>query len=428
MKGFGTRRSAGRLGGVALAAVLAASGCGGKGGEDADAAGASRALVSDYALTPFAFGPKCGFVDAKGKLVITPQFEAARPFIREAKVAPVKVGGKWGLVDREGRFSVTPQFQALEPSGDGKSFWVQVANRWGLIDAKGAFLINPRYDSHAGDFDAKGRAIVRVGTKAGVVNRKGELVIPATFDSIVSRGLPDERSAVFADGLALAIQNGKAGFIDEKGAWVINPQFTDARWFDRERLAAVSTGTAQAPRWGFIDRKGAFVIAPQFEMANAFGAAGLAAVKVGDVWGFIDRKGDYRINPQFVAVLPFADGPGGPSAPVAVRGGDGSTRWGVIDPKGNFRIQPQFDSLRAFDRNGRAVAGMGDQLGLIDDKGRFVVNPMYAQMSLMPGTSDYLVARTVGGAGTAAGTIQIGRMRKDGKVVSTVTGVRCPRL
>jgi len=427
MMGSQARWRAGRLGGAALAAVLILGGCGGGGGEAPELAGASQAVVNDFALTPFAYGPKCGFVDAKGKLVITPQFEAARQFVRGADLAPVKVAGKWGLVDREGRFAVTPQFQSLWPSGDGKAFWVQVANRWGLIDAKGQFLINPRYDRREGDFDAKGRAIVQVGRKAGVINRKGELVIPATFDAIVSRGLPDERSAIFANGLALAYQNGKVGFIDEKGAWVINPQFADARWFDQAGLAAVSTGTAQAPRWGFIDRKGAFVIAPQFEAANPFGAGGLAAVRVGDVWGFIDKKGEYRINPQFTDVRPFADGPGGPSASVAVRGGDGVVRWGMIDPKGNFRIQPQFDSLGAFDRNGRAVAGMGDQLGLIDERGRFIVNPMYSQVSLLPGSSDYLVTRTVGGAGAAAGTIEVGRMKKDGKVVSTITGVRCPR-
>jgi hypothetical protein len=411
---------------VAASALLGGCGGGKQEGPGADTAG--PAVRYDYALSPFAFGDRCGFVDAKGKLAIQPQFEAARNFVKQAGLAPVKVGGKWGLVDRDGRLVVAPQFQAIDPSGDGKSFWVQLANRWGLIDARGQFLINPRFQAVRSDFDAKGRAVVQVGGKEGVIDRHGTLVIPASFSRIVvGRLIADGRAVVFTDGLAAASQDGRrGGYIDEKGAWKINPQFTTMGWFGDGGLAAASVGVGPQERYGFIDHKGAWVIQPQFEQVFWFGPGGLAPVKVGNAWGFIDRKGAYRVNPQFSAVMPFHKGAHGLVAPVAVKGADGVDRWGVIDARGEYRVQPQFDGLGAFDRNDRAVARMGDQLGLIDGNGRFLVNPMFAAITLIPGTSDYRVTRAVGAPGARANTVEISRMNRDGKLSGTVTGVACP--
>ena len=53
---------------------------------------------------------------------------------------------------------------------------------------------------------------------------------------------------------------------------------------------------------GFIDLQGNYVINPQFDLVYSF-SEGLAAVQIGDwntgKWGFIDRQGNYVINPQF---------------------------------------------------------------------------------------------------------------------------------
>lgn len=408
------------------AAVL--SGCGGGGEAEPGADGASARVVYDHALTPFAYGDRCGFVDAKGKLAIQPAFDAAQPFLKGSNLAAVRVGQNWGLVGRDGRFAVTPQFQALRPSGDGKSFWVQVAGRWGVIDARGAFRINPRFEQYSSDFDAKGRAVVRVNGKDGVIDRKGEFVIAPAFSRIVVRNLlSGGRSVIFTDGLAVASQDGqRGGYIDEKGAWVINPQFTQSGWFGDVGLAPAATGPEGTPLFGYINRKGEFVIPPQFQQALQFGPGGLAAVKAGNSWGFIDKTGSYRINPQFSSVFPFQEAPGGAVAPAAVRGSDNNERWGLIDLKGAFRVQPQFDLVRAVDPNGRAIVRMGDQFGMIDRNGRFVVNPMYSSLEFVPDSREYRGARSVTGAGAPANTIEFVRINKDGKVLSSVRGVRCP--
>ena len=60
-------------------------------------------------------------------------------------------------------------------------------------------------------------------------------------------------------------------------------------------------------KWGYIDKSGKFVIDPQFDYAEGF-SEGLAAVRSGDEktgkWGFIDRSGKYAITPQWDHATP----------------------------------------------------------------------------------------------------------------------------
>jgi hypothetical protein len=97
-------------------------------------------------------------------------------------------------------------------------------------------------------------------------------------------------------------QNGKWGFIDEKGKIVINPQFDDVSSFS-EGLSGVKIGD----KWGFIDKKGKIVINPQFDKVRGF-SEGLCGVKIVSKYGFIDKTGKYVINPLFDRVGDFSEG------------------------------------------------------------------------------------------------------------------------
>jgi hypothetical protein len=124
---------------------------------------------------------------------------------------------------------------------------------------------------------------VRFNGKYGYINPKGEYVINPQF----------EWADFFSEGLAPVRIDGKHGFIDKKGQIAINPQFEWVDFFS-EGLAPVKIGD----KWGFIDKKGKIVINPLFEWADPF-SEGLASVMIGDKWGFIDKKGKIVINPLF---------------------------------------------------------------------------------------------------------------------------------
>lgn len=100
-----------------------------------------------------------------------------------------------------------------------------------------------------------------------------------------------EKEITYNGPLFPAVKDGKYGFIDVHGQFVIPPSFTSAQEFS-EGLAAVYVGgeshlersTDGSPfisyergKWGYIDRTGAIAIPPQFGSAKPF-SEGLALV------------------------------------------------------------------------------------------------------------------------------------------------------
>ena len=456
------------LAGAAIAVAVAVGAglwtTGGFKGASTGSAAAAEPAVLDLEMLPIAFGEKCGFVDAAGKLVINPQYDGASFFAESTGLAPVSMGGKWGLIDRRGQYVVNPQFDSIAPAGNRPAFRVSVGDRWGMIDRKGAFIINPQFD-WLDNFDAEGRARVMAGEKVGIVDQTGKYVVPPQFDAISAEELPNGVIQHFVSGLAPAALDGKWGYINETGAWAVNPQFgaagmiepttglapvmitqvkevqdtASAAAWDANVAAAQSeaaywgypytaperpdfTQRTETQIWGFVDKTGKLVIQPQFAGAGAFTASGLAPVKVDEQWGFIDAKGAFRINPQFVSARPFARAGEGWLAVVAMKaGGDETWVYGAVDQTGAVKINPQFSELTDFDENGRAVASLGTNTGAIDTAGRYVVNPAYAGLVSLSGTSDYLFMK----AGSSGETEEIGRLDGTGKVLSTVRGAFC---
>lgn len=404
--------------------------------------GAPEAQI-DTALMPVAFGERCGFVDGQGQMVINPQFEAALFFLADSGLAPVEMGGKWGMIDRTGHFVVNPQFDGLYAIPGTNLFVAQMGGHSGIVSAQGNFVVNPQFDQ-IWQFDAGGRAVVQTGERFGVIDLHGNYVIPPQFEQIGWYSYGGEIRGL-ADGLVPARSGGRWGYVDPSGNWAITPQFAEARMFDASGLAAVKVGantpppqpgsgavlmdTETAPgSWGYVDRAGRLVIPPQFANAGEFSGNGLAPVQIGTMWGFIDRTGAFKVNPQFTFVGPFAPTGAGPRAVVSVAGaptpqGNATWRYGVIDESGAFTVNPQFDMLETFDRNGRAVVGVGNMAGLIDETGRFVVNPIYSQLRLMPGSSTYFYQRPA--ATSDAGNSEIGWIDRDGRVLTAVRGNMC---
>lgn len=180
---------------------------------------------------------KIGFIDASGKVVIPPQFEAVRGGFKEG-FTRVKKDELWGFMDTAGR------------------------------------VMNLRYDS-ADDFE-EGRARVKGKKLWGYIDRSGAEVIPMIY----------EDAADFHEGLAKVKKNGKWGYIDIRGREVVAPQFKDADDF-REGLARVKTDK----RWGYINAQGKQVIEQKFQSADDF-KGGLAKVKTeNDRPAYINKKG-----------------------------------------------------------------------------------------------------------------------------------------
>lgn len=146
-----------------------------------------------------------------------------------------------------------------------------------------------------------------------------------------------------------AVKEGKYGFINVHGQFVIPPSFTAAHAFS-EGLAAVYVGGAsyldefdgssyinhEKGKWGYIDRTGAMVIPPQFSSAKPF-SEGLALVSLPK-----DLKAP-SLEEYLVAARPL--NPSYSDAEITEywrRKYDKGQPAGYIDTSGFFKIIPQY--------------------------------------------------------------------------------------
>lgn len=143
-------------------------------------------------------------------------------------------------------------------------------------------------------------------------------------------------------GLLLPVrQDGKWGYINEKGQIEIEPRFSYANDFS-DGLANVVI----EKRWGYIDKSGQMVIKPQFDYADRF-SEGLAVVNIAGRYGYIDKTGKVVIEPEFEVGCPFQQGVArvwvrgvlwlGRPKHMGLRGGG---EFGYIDKTGNCVWQP----------------------------------------------------------------------------------------
>lgn len=290
-----------------------------------------------------------GFMDASGRVVIAPVFEDVAPFSEGRAV--FRDGDRYGYLDPEGGIAVEAYYTQAEPFSDGRgrvAVGHRGGRRYGFVDPAGQEVVAPdlpmaipynggkavarfraeplvgfqrllaRFglspaDNHFVVLDRAGRKVldlpyVRVssfseglaafrpeGVQAtwGYIAEDGTVAIPPRFDGPVYP---------FSEGLARVVDEGRLGFIDRTGAFVVEPVYESARAFS-EGLAAVR----EEGGWGYIDRTGAMVIEPRFAEAAAF-SEGLAAVRLGGLWGYVDASGEFVVDAAYRTAHPFRNG------------------------------------------------------------------------------------------------------------------------
>ncbi|MBO7380047.1 MAG: WG repeat-containing protein, partial [Neisseriaceae bacterium] len=106
---------------------------------------------------------------------------------------------------------IPAKYDWADPFYDGLA-QVKINNKWGFINKTGELVIPAQYDSDSVDNFHDGLARVKIDNKWGFINKTGELVIPAQYDWADS----------FHDGLAQVTIDGKEGFINKSGKMVFN--------------------------------------------------------------------------------------------------------------------------------------------------------------------------------------------------------------
>lgn len=150
---------------------------------------------------------KVGFADKAGKETIALQFDDAVSF--NEGVSVVKKD-KIGLIDKTGRLITAIKYDEASKMSNGVSV-VVLNGKYGLVNKTGNEIVSPAYQFMVagGDylfFESNG--------KWGVMTNTGSIVIDAQFDGFVQE---------FIKGVAVAIKNGRAVYIDKTGKIIGEP-------------------------------------------------------------------------------------------------------------------------------------------------------------------------------------------------------------
>ena len=229
---------------------------------------------------------------------------------------------------------------------------------WGYIDKQGDWVIPPRANS--------------VGTWRR--NEQGAWVIASTVVSAGGAGFV--HAGRFSDGLAAVCdkETHLYGFIDNRGAWVIEPKFETVGVWDGFNMGLASASDA-ANKHGFIDKSGAWAIDPQFGWA-----AGPFSERVAPVFGeseegvsgcgYISQAGNWFIEPEYHDCGAFYHG----LARVLVERGE-YLLWGYINVDKEWVIEPQFYRAERFSDGLARVHLDREHVAYINTSGQFVIGP-----------------------------------------------------
>lgn len=310
-------------------------------------------------------------INTQGAIVkaLPSEVNAARKF-HNGRAAVCTRHHKWGFINEEGKYAIEPQYyDAMDFCNGMAAVKAQKYNNiyeWGFIDTAGTMLIQPSF-YYADSFSANGLTSVTHSTPFFVIDKTGQKAFDKTFTGTVH---------YLEDNLAVARKyEGKVGWLDKNGNWVLKPQF--------DGLSPLVNGLAAASingKYGYIDKSGNWVIKPKFDHAYNFAANGLACVEVDDKYGYIDKTGNIVIKPQFDLANDFADNG---LALVKIE------KDGYIDTNGNFvDYTPQADNdnddnISAAEQSNPET--INNQYSLIDSTKMEALKSKFADIEIIQG-------------------------------------------
>jgi hypothetical protein len=226
------------------------------------------------------------------------------------------------------------------------------------------------------------------GRRYGYADEIGAVVIATRFTKI-----PIGLESRFYEGLAVACDGAKLGYIDARGEPVL-PAIWDGAGRFSEGRAAVATRRRGRLAWRYIDRSGDPVGGEWFK-ATAF-SAGRAFVEREPGSGFelVDPDGRAVGDARFAGsnsdkdltwkALAFEAGLGAACDRL-------SGRWGFVDPGGRWVLPPIWKAVRSFADGLACVQDPADGVAFVDREGREVLRYPIPYLAL-GGSSEGLVA------------------------------------
>ena len=275
--------------------------------------------------------------------------------------------GKWGYVNINGEKITEPIYTNCEKFQDG----LARVNENKFINSRGEELKTQFIIQEARDYVEEYVAVLVKG-KWGMMNKTGELVIPAIYNTITD----------FNDGFAGAYNKNGFFVLDKEGKekkinYAFEGQKSKVKLFGvkqfHESMAIVMIDLVHGPNdelmYGFINENAVVIIEPSYLGFGIFND-GLAWVEtMKKKFGFVDKKGNVVIEPKDLKVGDFQSGL------AWFRSED--KKIGFINNKGEEVVKSKYMKVGKFFGGIAWVRNMDGAIGYINNKGKEIVAPKF---------------------------------------------------
>lgn len=213
-----------------------------------------------------------------------------------------------------------------------------VYSRVGFINKEGNYIIPCNYAPMAPSYFYENNyaaVALEMQGKFGLINTKGELVVPMKYDRI----------QIYKNVIAVYFKDiDKWGLINDKDSMIGKPIFNYIN-LNTEYQDFMPAQSSETMKWGYINRKGVWVINPIYDDAYYFSNNGKAMVKIGKKYGLINKAGTYIYPCQYDKLRNFVNG-------LIYLQKNG--KYAIVDAKGvylrNFKDSAIFDFVGLSDK------------------------------------------------------------------------------
>lgn len=355
---------------------------------------AEAELFNEYGLAKVATGGpnksqmEYGYINKSGEEVIQiGKYSYLGEFKDSLLVFPAveenSRSSKYGLLDIYGNELIPAKYRQLKVLDNGL-IWVNDNYRFGIMDVNENIIVPFEYSAIT-EF-TNGLAIVqKEGKKFGMVNHQGEMVIPAIYDALyedrfdlLREHIHKIEAQVLQIGLLPAKYGGdtlgKWGVINLKGEEVIPFNFDYMGFFYNGVAVVANKYEGNKMKWGLINLEGELILPIEYNGLGDF-RYGISPTWRNGKAGFINRKGEAVSPFKYDWASGFVNGLSivGVSKEVPNTG----RNWGFVDSTGKELVKCQYDKIHDF-RDGLACVIKDGKYGFIDTNGKVTIPLEYA--------------------------------------------------
>ncbi|MEH7255541.1 WG repeat-containing protein [Neobacillus niacini] len=235
------------------------------------------------------------------------------------------------------------------------------------------------------------------GSKWGYINEKGIFVLPPNYE--MARDFQE-------NGLAIVQLNNLTGIINSDGYFIVKPKYDTINSFSEGRATVIDNEGFKV-----IDEIGKVITRKAYSFIGDYKEGRAVVANTNEhgeyLYGYLNRRGNIVIPLSYELASDFKDGIAivknkeGSYALIDLTGKivnsyhyemvddyregmlsfrkSNQEKWGYMDESGKMVIEPQFTETQSF-IEGKAIVNVENNYGLIDKQGKFIIKPKYSSL------------------------------------------------